>query len=81
VEAGNIKDKKKQRNRRALRGTNSDWAEYRRCALEDEPAMASGEERLNPGKQIGGDPPLGEDTSELGGADIVKTTFDIAEES
>jgi len=48
VEAGTIKHKQKRRNWRALRGTNGDRAEELRCALEDEPALAFGEERLNP---------------------------------
>jgi len=81
VEAGYIKHKKERRNRSALRGANSDRAEHLRCALEDGSALASGEERLDPGNQIGRDTPSGEDTSQLICTDIVKTTFDIQEES
>jgi len=81
VEAGYIKHKEKRRNRRALRGVNGDRAEDLWCALEDEPALAFAEERLNPGNQIGGDPPFCEATSQFVCADIVKTTLDIQEES
>jgi len=76
-----MKHKNKGRNRRALRGTNSDRAEDPWHTLEDESALTSGEERLNPGNQIGGDPSFGEDTGQLVGTDIVKTTIDIQEES
>jgi len=81
VEAGYIKDKKKWRNRRALRGVNSDRAENLRRALEYESALAFGEERLDLGNQVGGDPSSGEDVSQLVCADIVKSTFDIQEVS
>jgi len=81
VEAAYIKHKKKGRNQRALRGANSDRAKDPWHALEDESALASGEERLNPGNQIGRDPSFGEDTSQLVCTDIVKTTFDIQKES
>jgi len=49
VEAGYIKHKEKRRDRRALRGANGDRAEDLWCALEDELALAFGEERLDPG--------------------------------
>ena len=49
MEAGYIKLKKERRNRRALRSANSDRAENLRCALEDESALALGEETLDPG--------------------------------
>jgi len=81
VEAGYIQHKKKRRNRRALRGANRDWAESFRRALENETALAFGEERLNPGNQIGGDTSSGEGSGQLVSADIVKTTFDIQEKS
>jgi len=81
VEAGYVKHKEKRRNPRALRGANSHWAKDLWCALEDESALVSGEERLNPGNQIGGDRSFGEDTSQLVCTDIVKTTFDIQEKS
>jgi len=81
LEAGYIKHKKKRRNRRALRGANRDWVEKLRHALENESALAFGEERLNPGNQIGGDTSFGEGIGQLLSADIVKTTFDIQEKS
>jgi len=81
MEAGYIKHKEKTRNQRVLRGANSDQAEDLWCPLEDEPALASGEKRLNPGNQIGGDPSFGEDASQLVCTHIVKSTFDIQEES
>ena len=80
MEAGYIKQKKKRRKRRALRGANSNRAEDPWRGLEDESALASGEELLNPGNHIGGDPSLSKDTSQLVCTDIVKTTFDIQEE-
>jgi len=81
VQAGYIKHKKKTRYRRALRGANRDWAENLRRALENESALAFGEERLNSGNQIGGDTSFGEDIGQLVCTDIVKTTFVIQEES
>ena len=81
MEAGYIKPEEKGRNRRALRGANSDWAKDLRCTLEDETALATGEERLNPGNKIGGDPSFGEDAGQLICTDIVKTTFDVQEKS
>ena len=81
MEAGYLEQKEKRRNRRALRGANSDRANDTWCALEDESPLATGEERLNPGKQIGGDPSFGEDTRQPVCTDIVKTTLDIQEES
>ena len=81
MEAGYIKHKKEGRNRRALRGANRDWAANPRHALEYETALAFGEERLDPGDQVGGDTPFGEDIGQLVCTDIVKTTFDILEES
>jgi len=81
VEAGYVKHEEKRRNRRALRGANRDRAKNLWCALEDETALATGEERLNPGNQIGGDPSFGEDASQLVCTDIVKTTFDVQDES
>jgi len=81
VEAGYIKHKKKRRNRRALRGANRDRAENLRRVLENESALAFGEERLNPGNQIGGDTSFGEGIGQLVSADIVKTTFVILEKS
>jgi len=81
VEAGYIQHQKKRRNRRALRGANSDRAEDLRRALEDESALAFAEERLDPGNQIGGDTSFSEDSSQLICPDIVKITFDFQEES
>ena len=81
MEAGYIKQKKKRRYRRALRGANRDRAESLRRPLEYESALAFGEERLNPGDQVGGDTSSGEDIGQLVCTDIVKTTFDIQEES
>jgi len=59
AEAGYIKHNKKRRNWRALRGANSDRAKNLWSALEDDTALATGEERLNPGNQIGGDHSFG----------------------
>jgi len=81
VEAGYIKHKMKRRYPRALRGANRARAENPRCPLEYESALAFGEERVDPGDQVGGDTPFGEDTGQVVCADIVKTTFDIQEES
>ena len=81
VEAGYIEHKKERRNRRALRGANSDWAEDLRCALEYESALVSGEERLDPGNQVSGDTSSDEDSSQLVCTDVVKSTCDIQEES
>jgi len=81
VEASYIKHKKKRRTRRALRGANSDRAENIRRALEYELALAFGEERLDPGKQVGGDTSLGEDNRHLICADMVRTSIDIQEKS
>jgi len=63
VEAGYVEHKKERRNRRALRGANSDRAENLRCALEYESALAFGEERLDPGNQVSGDTSSGKDSS------------------
>jgi len=81
VEAGYIKHKEKRLNRRALRGANSDRAKDPRCTLEDETALATREERLNPGNQIGGDPTFSENTSQLVWTDIVETTFYVQKKS
>ena len=81
MEASYIKDKKEWRNRRALRSANSDQAANLRHALEYESALAFGEERLDPCNQLGGDTSSGEDSSQLVCADVVKSTFDIQEES
>jgi len=81
VEAGYIKHKKKMRNGRALRGAKRDWAENLRRSLENKSALAFGEERLDPGNQIGGDSPFGEGSGQLVRADIVKTSFDVQEKS
>jgi len=81
MEAGYIKHKKKRRNRRALRGANLDPAENPRRTLEDKSALAFGEERLDPGNQIGGDSSFGEGIAQLVSADIVKTSFDVQEKS
>jgi len=81
VEAGYIKHKQERTNWRALRSANSDRAETLRPALENESALAFREERLDPGNQVGGDPSSGEDGSQLVCADVVKSTFDIQEES
>jgi len=58
-----------------------DRAEDLRCVFEDESALVFGEEGLNPCHKIGGDHPFGEDSSQLLGADIVKTTLDVQEKS
>jgi len=81
VEAGYIKHKMKRRDWRTLKGANSDWAENLRGTLAHESALAFGEERFDPGNQIGGDPSFGEGTSQLICADSFKTTFDIQEAS
>ena len=60
MEAGYIKHEEKRRNGRALRGANLDRAENLRRTLEDKSALAFGEERLDPGNQIGGDTSSGE---------------------
>jgi len=75
------KHKKERRNQRALRSANSDRAENLSHALEYESALAFQEERLDPGNQVRGDTSSGEDSSQLVCADIVKSTFDIQEES
>ena len=79
MEAAYIEHKKKRRNRGALWGANSDWAQNLRRALEYESALAFGEKRLDPGNQVGGDASSGEDISQLVCADVVKSTFDIQE--
>ena len=81
MEAGYVKHKKERRNWRALRGANSERAENLRRSLENESALAFAEERLDPGNQISGDTSSGEDSSQLVCADVVKSTFDIQEES
>jgi len=81
VEASNIKHKKKRKDSRALRGTNGNWEEDRRGTLEDEPALAFVEERLNPCYKVGRDPPIGEDASQFVGTEVVITTFDVQEKS
>jgi len=81
VVAGYIKHKKKERNGRALRGANGDRAEILRRTLENKLALAFGEERLDPGNQIGRDTSFGEGIGQLVSADIVKTSFDIQEKS
>jgi len=81
VEAAYIKHKKERRNRRSLRSANSDRAENLRRTLENVSALAFGEERLDPGNQVRGDTSSGEDGSQLVCADVVKSTFDIQEES
>jgi len=81
VEAGYIKHKKKRGNWRALRGANCDRAENLRRALENKSALGFGEERINPGNQIGGDASFGEGIGQLVSANIVKTSFDIQEKS
>jgi len=81
VEAGYIKHKKKWRNGLALRVANLDRAENLRRILEDKSALALGEERLDPGNQIGGDTSSGEGIGQLVTADIVKTSIDIQEKS
>ena len=81
MEAGYIKDKKERRNRRALRGANSDQAETLRHSLEYKSALVFGEGRLDPGNQVSGDTSSGEDISQLVCADVVKSTCDIQEES
>ena len=40
-----------------------------------------GEERLDPGNQVSGDTSSGKDSSQLVCTDIIKSTFDIQEES
>jgi len=79
VEAGYIKHKKKRRNGRALRGGNLDRAENLRRTLEDKSRLAFGEERLDPGNQIGRETSFGEGIGQLVSADIVKTSYDIQE--
>jgi len=81
VEAGYVKHIKERRNRKALRSANSDRAEDLGRALEYESALAFGEERLDLGNQVRGDTSSGEDGSQLVCADVVKTTFDMQEES
>ena len=81
MQAGYIKHKKEGRNRRVLRSANSDRAESLRRALEYESALAFGEERLDPGNHVRGDTSSGEDSGQLVCADVVKSTFDIQEES
>ena len=81
MEAGYIKHKQERSNRRALRSAKSHRAENLRCALEYESALAFGEERLDPGNQVRGDTSTGEDGSHLVCAEVVKSTFDIQEES
>jgi len=81
MEGSYIKHKKKRRNRRPMRGANSDWAESLRCTLEYESALVFGEERLDPCNQVSGDTSSSEDRSHLVCADVVKSTFDIEEES
>jgi len=81
VEAGYVKHKNESRNRSALRGANSDRANNLRRALEYVLALAFGEERLDPGNQVRGDTTPGEDSSQLVCTDVVKSTFDIQEES
>jgi len=81
VEAGYIRHKQERRNWRALRAANSDRAENLRRALEYESALAFGEERFDPGNQVLGDTSSGEDGSQLVCADVVKSTFDIQEQS
>ena len=81
MEAGYIMHKQERRNWRALRGANSNRAENLRRALENESALAFREERLDPGNQVRGDTSSGEDGSQLVCADVVKSTFDIQEES
>ena len=81
MEAGYIKHKQERRHGRALRGANSDRAENLGRALEYESALAFGEERVDPGNQVGRDSPSGEDGSQLVCADVVKSTFDIQEKS
>jgi len=49
--------------------------------LEYKLALAFREERLDPGNQVSGDTSSGEDRSQLVCADVVKSTFDIQEES
>jgi len=73
--------KMKRRNRRTRSGANRDRAENLRRALENESALAFGEERLIPGNQIGGDTSFGEGIGQLVSTDIVKPTFDIQEKS
>ena len=65
MQAGYIKHKKKRTNWRSLRSANSDRAEDLRRALENESALAFGEEKLDPGNQVGGDTSSGEDGSQL----------------
>jgi len=81
VEASYIKHKQKRRNRRALRGSDRNRAESLWRTLENESALGFGEERLNPGNQVGGDASFGEDIGQLVSAAIVKTDFDIQEKS
>ena len=81
VDAGYIEHKKKRRNWRTLRGANSDRAKNLRCTLEYESALVFGQERLDPGNQVSGDTSSGEDHSQLVCGHVVKSTFDIQEES
>jgi len=81
VEAGYIKHKKGRRYQRALWGANCEQAENLRRALEYESALAFGEQRHDPGDQVGGETSFGEDIRQLVCADIVQTTVDIKEES
>jgi len=81
VEAGNIEHKKKRRNQRTLRGTDGDRAKDLEGALEDESALAFGEERLNSHNEVSGVPPFSKDISQLVGTNIVKATLDIQEKS
>jgi len=60
---------------------HSDRTENLRPALEYESALAFGEEGLDPGNQVGGDTSSGEDSSQLVCGDVVKSAFDIQEES
>jgi len=80
VEAGNVEHKEKRRNRGDLRGANSHWAEDIRGALEDEPTLAFGEDRLDPCYEVGGNPPSRKDTSQPVSTDVIKTIFDVQEE-
>jgi len=81
MEASYIKHKKKRRNGRALRGAKSDRAGNLRCTLEYKSALAFGEETLDPGNQVRGDTSSGEDRSQLVCADVVKSPFDLQEDS
>jgi len=61
--------------------TDDNRAKDLRGALEDESALAFGEERPNPRNEVSGDSPFSKDISQLLGTDIVKATFDIQEKS